>query len=44
MQSFSENQNATYEDNLETLGVVDLNKPSAIKIYATNFDAKRINI
>ena len=25
MQSFSENQNATYEDNLETLGVVDLN-------------------
>lgn len=42
MQSFSENQNATYEDNLETLGVVDLNKPSAIKIYATNFDAKEL--
>ena len=42
MKSFSENQNATYEDNLETLGVVDLNKPSAIKIYATNFDAKEL--
>ena len=42
MQSFSENQNATYEDNLETLGVVDLNKTSAIKIYATNFDAKEL--
>lgn len=42
MQSFSENQNATYEDNLETLGVVDLNKPSVIKIYATNFDAKEL--
>lgn len=42
MQSFTANQNATYEDNLETLGAVDLAKPSGINIYATNFDAKEL--
>ena len=40
MQSFTENQKATYEDNLKTLGVVDLENPSAINIYPINFEAK----
>lgn len=40
MQSFTENQKATYEDNLKTLGVVDLKNPSAINIYPINFEAK----
>ncbi len=42
MESFTKNEKATYEDNLETLGVVDLSKPSGINIYATNFDAKEL--
>ena len=42
MQSFTKNQKATYEDNLETLGVVNLSKPSGINIYGTNFDAKEV--
>lgn len=33
-------ENASYEDNLNILGVVDLSNPSTIKIYPTNFDAK----
>lgn len=31
---------ATYESNLETLGIVDLNKPSAINIYPKDFESK----
>jgi len=31
---------ATYEGNLTTLGVADLAKPSAIKIYAKDFESK----
>lgn len=42
MESFTKNEKATYEDNLETLGVVNLSKPSGINIYATNFDAKEL--
>ena len=42
MQSFTKNQKATYEDNLETLGVVNLEKPSGINIYGVNFDAKEL--
>lgn len=42
MQSFTENQNATYEDNLKKLGAINLNKPSGINIYATNFEAKEL--
>ena len=30
----------TYEDNLRTLGIVDLNRPSRINIYPTDFEAK----
>lgn len=32
--------NATYSSNLEKLGIVDLDKPSAINIYAKDFDSK----
>lgn len=31
---------ATYDGNLELLGVADLNEPSAISIYAKDFDSK----
>ncbi len=31
---------ATYDDNMRTLGVVDLAKPSMINIYPKNFDSK----
>ncbi len=31
---------ATYEENLQTLGVSDLDKPSAINIYPIDFEAK----
>ena len=42
MQAYSKNEKATYEDNLKILGVFDLNKPSGINIYASNFDAKEL--
>jgi ABC-type antimicrobial peptide transport system, ATPase component len=32
---------ATYESNLETLGIVNLDKPSAINIYPKDFDSKK---
>lgn len=32
--------NATYSSNLKKLGIVDLEKPSAINIYAKDFDSK----
>ena len=38
--TYSLNANNTYESNLSALGVVDLNKPSAIYIYPTDFDGK----
>ena len=40
MQAYTENQNASYEKNLQTLGAVDLNTPSNIKIYPKDFEAK----
>ena len=40
MEVYTENQDASYEDNLETLGAVDLDSPSAINIYPKDFDAK----
>lgn len=39
-QMAPETTNATYEDNLELLGIVDLNKPNTINIYANSFDDK----
>ena len=40
LTQYSENANASYEDNLLTLGVVDINKPSSIRIYPKDFDSK----
>lgn len=40
MQQYTENANATYEGNLEKLGVVDLDNPSSISIYPKDFESK----
>lgn len=40
MQTYTENKDASYEKNLLKLGGVDLEKPSSIKIYPKNFEAK----
>ena len=42
MLAYQENADATYEGNLETLGVADLDSPTSINIYPTTFDAKEI--
>ena len=40
LQQYSENAGATYEGNLEKMGVVDLDDPSGISIYPKDFDSK----
>jgi len=40
MQTYTENASATYAGNLQKLGVVDINVPSAINIYPKDFEAK----
>ncbi len=40
METYNDNINASYDGNLETLGAVDLDKPSSISIYPKDFDAK----
>ena len=40
MKNYAENSTATYDSNLSTLGVVDLNKPSTINIYTKDFESK----
>ena len=40
MATYTKNNNATYETNLETIGVVDLDSPSAINIYPKDFASK----
>ena len=40
MASYTANNNATFESVLETLGSVDLNKPSMINIYPKDFESK----
>ena len=42
MQTYSSNAKATYDSNLTTLGVVDLDKPSTINIYPKDFDSKEM--
>ena len=42
VEAYKQNRNATYENNILTLGAVDLNKPSSISIYPKNFEAKDI--
>jgi len=41
ISSYLESGNATYEDNLRQLGVVDLDRPSSINIYPKSFEAKK---
>ena len=40
MMSMSSAENATYENNLRTLGYVDFDVPSGIDIYPTDFESK----
>lgn len=40
LSSYMEMYGATYRDNLIKLGIVDLDKPSAINIYPKDFDSK----
>ena len=40
MKNYADNSSATYDSNLSTLGVVDLNKPSTINIYPKDFESK----
>ena len=40
METYKENQEANYEENLTKLGSVDLEKPSSILIYPKSFDGK----
>ena len=40
METYTNNKNATYENNLIKLGAVDIEKPKTISIYPKNFEAK----
>lgn len=40
MQTYTENAKASYEDNLQKLGVANLEEPSAIYIYPKDFESK----
>ena len=40
MEAYTNNANATYDNNLKTLGVADLDNPSSINIYPKDFDSK----
>lgn len=40
IKNYQENATATYESNLKKLGIIDLEKPSIINIYAKGFDDK----
>lgn len=42
MQNYAENAGVSYEDNLKTLGSVDLDIPTSINIYPKDFDSKEI--
>ena len=42
MQSYAANAGVTYEDNLKTLGSVNLDIPFTINIYPKDFDSKEI--
>jgi len=42
METYSANAGATYDSNLEKLGVVALDKPKTINIYAKDFESKEL--
>ena len=43
MDTYTKNQNASYENNLKTLGAIDLDKPSSISIYPKTFESKELD-
>ncbi len=40
MEAYTQNKDASYEKNLQTLGAINLEEPTSINIYPKNFDAK----
>ena len=40
MEAYSENRDASYEKNLNTLGAIDLENPTSINIYPKDFESK----
>jgi putative ABC transport system permease protein len=40
MDAYNKNANSSYESNLQTLGAIDLDKPTIINIYPKDFKAK----
>jgi len=42
IEMYKENENATYNDNLEKLGAVDIEYPNTINIYPKDFESKEI--
>jgi putative ABC transport system permease protein len=42
MLAYQENADSTYEENLKKLGVIDIDSPTSISIYPSNFDSKEI--
>lgn len=40
MDTYTKNKNASYDNNLKTLGSIDLNKPTAVSIYPKTFESK----
>lgn len=41
VQQYNDNSAATYEENLENLGVIDKSKPAAIEFYTSSFQQKQ---
>lgn len=41
IQQYNDNSTATYEENLEKLGVIDKSKPAAIEFYTSSFQQKQ---
>ncbi len=44
METYSQNENATYESNLEKLVALDINKPSSISLYPKDFESKDLMV
>ena len=42
MDTYTKNKNASYDSNLETLGAIDLEKPTSISMYPKTFESKEI--
>ncbi|MCI8372077.1 MAG: ABC transporter ATP-binding protein/permease [Lachnospiraceae bacterium] len=40
MMNYQQNAQATYEENLKTLGIIDLEQPNSINIYPKDFESK----